>query len=219
MATTIISQRDRNAVLVETPVPPVLTTNTPCRGLVFDGRFLWASAGAELVQFSTKPITVLKTIASTPAETYDDLSFDGEYLYGPVSANAGLGQIERTTATRVNFIGSITTAGPRGITWDGEFHWGLYLNGLTGTYFIFQTDHLYQGIITQFNTGLTEARGLVFDGEFLVTATTIAGNVQLVYFDRTAGTAVFTTTGGAGAGGDANGLAYDGEFFYTMLSV
>lgn len=214
MAIAIIYQRDRNAQLAET-TPPVLTTNTPCRGLVYDQGFLWASAGTELVQFTSKPIAVVKTVTAT--DTYDDLCFDGEYFWGPVSGNAGIAQVTREGA-RVNFIGSITTAGPIGMTFDGQFLWGLYLKPLLATYHIFQTDRPPQGIIKEFNTGLGSLSGLVFDGEYLVTNDRASGNRQLSYFTRE-GQLVKTTTGGEVGGGDANGLAFDGEFFYTMLSV
>lgn len=215
MAVTIIYQRDRDCRLINNL--PVLTTNSICRGLAYDGAFLWASAGGEMVQIDPRPYAVVKTTTSSPVETYDDITFDGEYFWGPVSGNAGIAQWDRG-GTRVNLIGSISSSGPRGITFDGDFLWCSYLSGFTGTYFIFQTDRQPQSIHKQFNTGLTDLAGLAFDGEFLVGLSTQTGNWSLVYFDRENGSIVRTATGEA-AGGQANGLAFDGEFFYTMLSV
>ena len=215
MSFTLINQRGRDCNSIRTFN---LTTPTPVRGLAWDGSFLWASGNGDLQQFDVSTGALLKTVATTGGETYDDLTFDGEYFWGPVSGNVGIGQITRE-GQRINFIGSIFSASPIGIAHDGHFLWALYVNAGSGFYDISQFDPQWLGISRTFSTGLATVAGLIFDGEYLVTRGVVVVSQTFYYFTRE-GQLVKTATEGSATGGTAfNGLAFDGEYFYQGLSV
>jgi hypothetical protein len=210
MAVAIIYKRDRNNVVINQA--PTMFPATVFRGLTYDGCQLIASDAT--LTCIDRPYVVTKTTTISPVETYDDIVFDGEYFWGPVSGNAGIGQLTRE-GTRVNFIGSVTAQSPEGIAFDGHYFWVVESDGGTGC-IISQLDRYINGVLKSFNLA-PRLRGLVFDGEFLVGQCTDTGNRDLVYVTREG--AIVRRVTGEVAGADANGMAFDGEFFYTMLAV
>ena len=215
MAIAILYQRDHDARVMRQS--GALTTATPWRGLAYDGHHLWASGSGDLTQVDIGSWTQGRTVATTGGETYDCLTYDGEYLWGAVSGNAGIGQITRE-GQRINFIGSIFGNSPIGIAHDGHFLWALYVNAGSGFYDISQFDPQWLGISKTFSTGIADSEGLAFDGEFLVVQRYPGGVRNFAYFDRSTGALVRSVAEFA-AGGDANGFAFDGEYFYGMLAV
>jgi hypothetical protein len=213
MAVAIIYKRTRDNVVVNQA--PTMFPATVFRGLTFDGHQLVAS-DANLT-YIDQPYVITKTTTISPVETYEDIVFDGEYFWGPVSGNAGIGQLDRSGA-RVNLIGSVFSQSPIAIAFDGHYLWGHYINILAeGTTILFQLDRSTNGISKQYTIPLL-LNGLVFDGEFLITQTFDSGTRDLVYLDRATGAVVRRVTGET-TGGDANGMTFDGEFIYTMLAV
>jgi hypothetical protein len=212
MPVAIIYQRTRENQVVNQA--PTLFPATVWRGLAYDGYQLVASdANLSYVDF---PYNIVKTTTISPVETYDDIVFDGEYFWGPVSGNAGIGQLDRSGA-RVNFIGSSFSQSPTAIAFDGHYLWGHYPDIFGPGVILFQLDRSTNGISKQYTIGLV-LTGLVFDGEFLIAQALGSGTRDLVFIDRETGAIVKRITGEA-AGGDANGMTFDGEFIYTMLAV
>ncbi len=212
MAVAIIYKRTRdNQVVTQAPT---LLPATVFRGLTFDGHQLVASDAN--LSYIDQPYVITKTQAINPVETYDDICFDGEYFWGPVSGNAGIGQLDRS-GNRVNFIGSVFPQGPTAIAFDGHYLWGHYIDSFGSGVILFQLDRSTNGISKEYTIAIA-LTGLVFDGEFLVAQTLVSGTRDLVYIDRATGAIVRRVTGEI-VGGDANGMAFDGEFIYTMLAV
>lgn len=220
MATTIIYQRTRENQVVKFDV---ITTANVCTGLEYDGHFLWLCDGANFIQCSVNPIVQVRTTALTGGiPAVDEICFDGEFFWGAMNANNGIGRFTREGQLQ-NPVGGITAASLEGICFDGEYHWAHYFDALgTGGSVIVQVEHQQPSgvfyVVRSFGVP-PRLQGLVFDGEFLI-GKTISGGLtrDLWYFDRGTGATVKTVVGEP-SGGDQFGLAFDGEYLYTMLSV
>ena len=215
MATTTISQRDRPRTLVKAYT---YTTNQIITGLTFDGHYLWGAGGATLAQLDiSSNVAVVKEVTGL-TKNIIDLAFDGEKFgvildKDPTFFSFCLVDKAGNLLIPQQGLWGIGVA-PNGIAYDGHYYWVL---DSASPSILYQIDVLPSVTIVKQFTLDASYWGLEFDGEFLVTGLASGIVISWSWFDRS-GVKVKTSTNEAFAATMQPGIAFDGEFIYTVQS-
>ena len=220
MATSTIVQRTRENQVVKTYN---ITTNNVSDGMTYDGEFFWlCSAAGTLTQVDLPSATVVRefTGITSGGAGIIGLAFDGNTFW-PVydKFTYGIGAVT-PEGVQLLPVGGITTYILQGVAMDGEY---ILVHGVDpfggGGSTLHQVDHSSGGfLIVKSYTLAAQHNGLVCDGEFLICGVTGAAFSRDLYFYTREGNLVKTAGGEATNGTEKYGMAFDGEFIYTLLS-